>query len=142
MALLHAVPGTPGQAPPLPSRELPSSRRGWKEARLMMTNYAHEDYWLRPTRTPTTPPGLLPLPPSAEGPTCHARFPGYNVEIGVPTLTYARIRAPYRIVSQIKMCRSSKTRRYDHETPTNIQTGPRCPWSCWLRRHRWFRQRV
>ena len=30
-----------GSAPAL--GELPSSRRGWEEARMMMTNYAHED---------------------------------------------------------------------------------------------------
>jgi hypothetical protein len=48
-----------------------------KDDVMMMTNYAQTDY-LRPMRTPATPPGPLPLPTSAEDRTRHARLPQYS----------------------------------------------------------------
>jgi hypothetical protein len=70
-------PGTPGHAAPTLWRApvVTTRMEGGKDDVMTMTNHAH----LQPTRTPATPPGLLPLPTSAEDRTRHARLPQYTV---------------------------------------------------------------
>jgi hypothetical protein len=75
---IDSGPGTLGQAAPTLWRApvITTRMEGGKDDVMMMTNYAQMNY-LRPMRTPATPPGPLPLPTSAKDRTHHARLPQY-----------------------------------------------------------------